>query len=58
LHACAAITPRPNVEGHLLDLLAHPWVLGAAMKQSLDDGTPLLIESTSNQVDQFGGYTE
>ncbi|HEX7932708.1 MAG TPA: D-tagatose-bisphosphate aldolase, class II, non-catalytic subunit [Paraburkholderia sp.] len=36
---------------------AHPWVLGAAMKQALDDGTPLLIESTSNQVDQFGGYT-
>jgi D-tagatose-1,6-bisphosphate aldolase subunit GatZ/KbaZ len=36
---------------------AHPWVLGAAMKQALDDDTPLLIESTSNQVDQFGGYT-
>ena len=36
---------------------AHPWVLSAAMQQALDDGTPLLIESTSNQVDQFGGYT-
>ncbi|WP_322061534.1 D-tagatose-bisphosphate aldolase, class II, non-catalytic subunit [Paraburkholderia sp. J63] len=36
---------------------AHPWVLGAAMKQALADDTPLLIESTSNQVDQFGGYT-
>lgn len=36
---------------------AHPWVLGAAMRQALDDNTPLLIESTSNQVDQFGGYT-
>ncbi|CAB3789730.1 D-tagatose-bisphosphate aldolase, class II, non-catalytic subunit [Pararobbsia alpina] len=36
---------------------AHPWVLGAAMEQALDDDTPLLIESTSNQVDQFGGYT-
>ncbi|MBN3753299.1 D-tagatose-bisphosphate aldolase, class II, non-catalytic subunit [Paraburkholderia sp. Tr-20389] len=36
---------------------AHPWVLSAAMKQALDDHTPLLIESTSNQVDQFGGYT-
>src|ERR1700761_8985020 len=36
---------------------AHPWVLEAAMKQALDDGTPLLIESTSNQVDQYGGYT-
>ncbi|WMY11817.1 D-tagatose-bisphosphate aldolase, class II, non-catalytic subunit [Paraburkholderia phenoliruptrix] len=36
---------------------AHPWVLAAAMKQALDDDTPILIESTSNQVDQFGGYT-
>jgi D-tagatose-1,6-bisphosphate aldolase subunit GatZ/KbaZ len=36
---------------------AHPWVLTAAMKQALADGTPLLIESTSNQVDQYGGYT-
>lgn len=36
---------------------AHPWVLAAAMRQALDDDTPLLIESTSNQVDQFGGYT-
>ncbi|MEW6346291.1 MAG: D-tagatose-bisphosphate aldolase, class II, non-catalytic subunit [Paraburkholderia sp.] len=36
---------------------AHPWVLGAAMQQALEDGTPLLIESTSNQVDQYGGYT-
>lgn len=36
---------------------AHPWVLGAAMKQAVDDDTPVLIESTSNQVDQFGGYT-
>jgi D-tagatose-1,6-bisphosphate aldolase subunit GatZ/KbaZ len=36
---------------------AHPWVLAAAMGQALADDTPLLIESTSNQVDQFGGYT-
>ncbi len=36
---------------------AHPWVLGAAMQQALDDDTPLLVESTSNQVDQYGGYT-
>jgi D-tagatose-1,6-bisphosphate aldolase subunit GatZ/KbaZ len=36
---------------------AHPWVLAAAMNQALADNTPLLIESTSNQVDQFGGYT-
>jgi D-tagatose-1,6-bisphosphate aldolase subunit GatZ/KbaZ len=36
---------------------AHPFVLRAAMKQALADNTPVLIESTSNQVDQFGGYT-
>jgi D-tagatose-1,6-bisphosphate aldolase subunit GatZ/KbaZ len=36
---------------------AHPWVLSAAMQQALADDTPLLIESTSNQVDQYGGYT-
>ena len=32
---------------------AHPWVLKAAMQR---DGL-LLIESTCNQVNQFGGYT-
>jgi len=36
---------------------AHPWVLEAAMRQALADEAPLLIESTSNQVDQYGGYT-
>ncbi|MEZ3158882.1 D-tagatose-bisphosphate aldolase, class II, non-catalytic subunit [Microbacterium sp. BWR-S6Y] len=36
---------------------AHPLVLRAAMRQSVADGTPLLVEATSNQVDQFGGYT-
>lgn len=36
---------------------AHPTVLRAAMHQSLADQSVLLIEATSNQVDQFGGYT-
>jgi D-tagatose-1,6-bisphosphate aldolase subunit GatZ/KbaZ len=36
---------------------AHPLVLEAAMLQALEDGTYLLVEATSNQVDQFGGYT-
>nr|WP_194717349.1 D-tagatose-bisphosphate aldolase, class II, non-catalytic subunit [Vibrio sp. S9_S30] len=36
---------------------AHPLVLEAALKQSLQDGQAVLIESTSNQVNQFGGYT-
>lgn len=36
---------------------AHPLVLEAALEQAAADGTHLLIEATSNQVDQFGGYT-
>jgi D-tagatose-1,6-bisphosphate aldolase subunit GatZ/KbaZ len=36
---------------------AHPLVLEAAMLQAKDDNAPVIIESTSNQVDQFGGYT-
>lgn len=33
---------------------AHPWVLKAAMQSDADH---LLVESTCNQVNQFGGYT-
>ncbi|AVT34072.1 D-tagatose-bisphosphate aldolase, class II, non-catalytic subunit [Plantactinospora sp. BC1] len=36
---------------------AHPLVLEAAMAQAREDGDLLLIEATSNQVDQDGGYT-
>jgi D-tagatose-1,6-bisphosphate aldolase subunit GatZ/KbaZ len=36
---------------------ADPLVLEAAMLQSAADGTPVLVEATSNQVDQTGGYT-
>jgi len=36
---------------------AHCPVLQAAMAQAMVDQSVLLIESTSNQVDQFGGYT-
>lgn len=36
---------------------AHPLVLEAAVLQALEDATYLLVEATSNQVDQFGGYT-
>lgn len=36
---------------------AHPFVLEAGMQQALQDGSPLLIESTCNQVNQEGGYT-
>ena len=36
---------------------AHPWVIEAAMLQALDDDEHLLLEATSNQVNQMGGYT-
>jgi D-tagatose-1,6-bisphosphate aldolase subunit GatZ/KbaZ len=36
---------------------AHPSVLRAAMRHALENDASLLIESTSNQVNQFGGYT-
>ncbi|WP_396599670.1 D-tagatose-bisphosphate aldolase, class II, non-catalytic subunit [Frigoribacterium sp. R86507] len=36
---------------------AHPAVLEASILQALEDDSYLLIEATSNQVDQFGGYT-
>jgi D-tagatose-1,6-bisphosphate aldolase subunit GatZ/KbaZ len=36
---------------------AHPLVIEAAMRLALVRDEPVLIEATSNQVNQFGGYT-
>lgn len=36
---------------------AHPWVLESALKLAAQDGGVALIEATSNQVNQDGGYT-
>ncbi len=36
---------------------ANPFVIEAALEQGLQDGAPVLIEATCNQVNQFGGYT-
>lgn len=36
---------------------AHPRVIETAVREAQAWGTPLLIEATSNQVNQFGGYT-
>jgi len=36
---------------------AHPSVIAAAIQQAIQDGSILLVESTSSQVNQFGGYT-
>lgn len=36
---------------------AHPDVIAASVLLAQERGVPLLIEATSNQVNQFGGYT-
>ena len=36
---------------------AEPVVLEAGMAQAREDGSILCVESTCNQVNQFGGYT-
>jgi D-tagatose-1,6-bisphosphate aldolase subunit GatZ/KbaZ len=36
---------------------AHPSVIEASIHQALEDGSFLHVESTSSQVNQFGGYT-
>lgn len=36
---------------------AHPWVLESALRVALETDSAVLIEATSNQVNQFGGYT-
>ncbi|MBI9048919.1 MAG: D-tagatose-bisphosphate aldolase, class II, non-catalytic subunit [Anaerolineaceae bacterium] len=36
---------------------AHPFVLQAAMLHARETNTQVLVESTCNQVNQFGGYT-
>lgn len=36
---------------------AHPWVLDTAIQQAFADGGLFLVESTSSQVNQEGGYT-
>mgnify|MGYP001393474103 CR=1 FL=1 len=36
---------------------AHPYVLQSAMRLAAQDGSPALVETTCNQVNQFGGYT-
>ncbi|EHN8815675.1 tagatose-bisphosphate aldolase subunit KbaZ [Enterobacter hormaechei] len=48
---------RGNTNGIYAVCSAHPLVLEAAIRYAHSQQTPLLIEATSNQVDQFGGYT-
>lgn len=59
-HALDAVV-RGQAEGQAVGITsvcsAHPLVLEATVRQAVADGTSALIEATSNQVDQFGGYT-
>lgn len=48
---------RGKANGIYAVCYAHPIVLEAAIRYAHANHTPLLIEATSNQVDQFGGYT-
>jgi len=48
---------RGNANGIYAVCSAHPLVLESAIRYANASHTPLLIEATSNQVDQFGGYT-
>jgi D-tagatose-1,6-bisphosphate aldolase subunit GatZ/KbaZ len=56
LDAVVAAQKRGEARGLTSICSAHPWVLRAAMQHAAPD-QPLLIESTCNQVNQFGGYT-
>ena len=48
---------NPAARGIYSVCSAHPWVIRAAVQQALADRSALLIEATSNQVNQDGGYT-
>lgn len=52
---------KRHKEGELIGLYsicsAHPIVIEAAMRVALESGQAVLIEATSNQVNQDGGYT-
>ncbi len=52
---------REHHEGRAIGIpsvcCSNPQVLLAAMETALEHDAPLLVEATSNQVDQFGGYT-
>lgn len=57
LPAIVAAQKRGEPKGIYSICSAHPAVLEASVRQALKDDAPLLIESTSNQVNQYGGYT-
>lgn len=48
---------RGEAKGIVSICSAHPFVLEAAFRQAMEWDGIVLIESTCNQVNQFGGYT-
>lgn len=52
---------KKHKAGHALGVYAvcsaNPYVIRASLQQAQADDSLMLIEATSNQVDQFGGYT-
>ncbi|MCK4725022.1 MAG: class II D-tagatose-bisphosphate aldolase, non-catalytic subunit, partial [Anaerolineales bacterium] len=48
---------RGEARGIVSICSANPFVIEASFLQALRVGSPVLIESTCNQVNQFGGYT-
>lgn len=48
---------QSNIKGVYSACTANPMVLKACIKKAKTTDTPLVIEATANQVDQYGGYT-
>jgi D-tagatose-1,6-bisphosphate aldolase subunit GatZ/KbaZ len=57
LQALLARHKQGTQEGIYSLCSSHPVVIEAAMRMTARNGSHLLIEATSNQVNQFGGYT-
>ncbi len=57
LEAIVARNARGEAAGVWSLCSAHPVVVESAMREAAAAGTALLVEATSNQVNQFGGYT-
>jgi D-tagatose-1,6-bisphosphate aldolase subunit GatZ/KbaZ len=57
LDAVVAAQKRGEARGIASICSAHPVALDAAMRHAAGLASPLLVEATCNQVNQFGGYT-
>ena len=57
LRQLPSLRRQGRISGIYSACTAHPLVLEATLSKALRDNTTALIEATSNQVNQFGGYT-